>query len=39
NAGLRGIAVEAGAALVVDRAAVAAAADQAVLFLVGVEAP
>ncbi|HMK67064.1 MAG TPA: UDP-2,3-diacylglucosamine diphosphatase LpxI, partial [Stellaceae bacterium] len=39
NAGLRGIAVEAGAALVVDRAAVAAAADGAALFVLGVEAP
>ena len=39
KAGLRGIAVEAGAALVVDRAAVAAAADGAALFVLGVEAP
>jgi DUF1009 family protein len=35
-AGLRGIAVEAGATLVIDRAAVAAAADGAGLFVVGV---
>lgn len=35
-AGLRGIAVEAGATLVLDRAAVAAAADDAGLFVVGV---
>lgn len=38
-AGLRGIAVEAGASLVVDRAAVAAAADGAGLFVVGVARP
>ncbi len=36
-AGLRGIAVEAGGALVVDRAAVASAADAAGLFVVGVQ--
>lgn len=36
RAGLRGIAVEAGSALVVDRAAVAAAADRAGLFVMGV---
>lgn len=36
RAGLRGIAVEAGEALVLDRAATAAAADAAGLFLVGV---
>jgi UDP-2,3-diacylglucosamine hydrolase len=36
-AGLRGIAIEAGAALVVDRAAVVAAADRAGLFVVGVK--
>ena len=36
-AGLRGIAVEAGAALVVDRAAVVEAADGAGLFVVGVQ--
>ncbi len=36
-AGLRGIAVEAGGALVVDRAAVARAADEAGLFILGVE--
>jgi DUF1009 family protein len=36
-AGLRGIAVEAGAALVVDRAAVVAAADRAGLFVVGIK--
>jgi hypothetical protein len=35
RAGLAGIAVEAGAALVVDREAVAAAADEAGLFIVG----
>ena len=35
RAGLAGIAVEAGAALVVDRAAVAAAADAAGIFIVG----
>jgi DUF1009 family protein len=39
RAGLRGIAVEAGATLVVDRTAVAAAADEAGLFVVGVAAP
>ena len=38
RAGLRGIAVEAGASLIVDRAAVAAAADAAGLFVIGVEA-
>lgn len=37
KAGLRGIALEAGAALVVDRAAVAAAADRTGLFVVGVK--
>ncbi|GAB4374757.1 MAG: UDP-2,3-diacylglucosamine diphosphatase LpxI [Kiloniellaceae bacterium] len=37
-AGLRGIAVEAGATLVVDAPAVAAAADRAGLFLVGIRA-
>ena len=37
RAGLRGIAVEAGASLIVDRAAVAAAADAAGLFVIGVE--
>jgi len=37
--GLRGIAVEAGAALVVDRAAVATAADAAGVFVVGVRRP
>uniref|UniRef100_UPI0035B277CE UDP-2,3-diacylglucosamine diphosphatase LpxI domain-containing protein n=1 Tax=Stella sp. TaxID=2912054 RepID=UPI0035B277CE len=36
RAGLAGIAVEAGGALVVDRAAVAAAADAAGLFVIGV---
>jgi len=36
-AGLRGIAVEAGGSLVVDRAAVAAAADAAGLFVVGID--
>ena len=38
-AGLRGIAVEAGGALVIDRAAVADAADRAGLFVVGIEVP
>jgi len=38
-AGLCGIAVEAGGALVIDRAAVARAADEAGLFVVGVEVP
>jgi hypothetical protein len=38
-AGLRGIAVEAGAALVVDRAAVVEAADRAGLFVVGIKSP
>ena len=38
-AGLRGIAVEAGAALVVDRAAVVAAADRTGLFVVGITGP
>jgi DUF1009 family protein len=38
-AGLRGIAVEAGHTLIIDRAAVAAAADAAGLFVVGVQAP
>src|SRR5262249_33771230 len=37
--GLSGIAIEAGATLVVDRAATIAAADAAGLFLVAVEAP
>jgi DUF1009 family protein len=37
RAGLRGIAIEAGASLIVDRAAVAAAADDAGLFVIGVE--
>jgi UDP-2,3-diacylglucosamine hydrolase len=36
-AGLRGIAVEAGMALVVDRGAVAAAADRAGLFVIGIK--
>ena len=39
QAGLRGIAVEAGATLVIDRAEVAAAADAARLFVIGVAAP
>lgn len=39
GAGLRGIAVEAGGSLLVDRAAVAAAADRLGLFVVGVAAP
>ena len=38
-AGLRGIAIEAGAALVIDREAVICAADVAGLFVVGVEVP
>lgn len=38
-AGLRGIAVEAGGSLIVDRAGVAAAADRLGLFVVGVEMP
>ncbi|MFQ5467980.1 MAG: UDP-2,3-diacylglucosamine diphosphatase LpxI domain-containing protein, partial [Kiloniellaceae bacterium] len=38
-AGLSGIAVQAGGALVVDPAAVSAAADRAGLFVVGVEVP
>lgn len=38
-AGLRGIAIEAGGSLVIDRAQVAAAADDAGLFVVGVEIP
>jgi hypothetical protein len=38
-AGLRGIAVEAGAALVIDAAAVGAAADDAGLFVVGIVPP
>ncbi|HLI19491.1 MAG TPA: LpxI family protein, partial [Stellaceae bacterium] len=37
-AGVRGIAVEAGACLVLDRAAVAAAADEAGIFVVGISA-
>ncbi len=37
--GLRGIAVEAGATILVDRAAIAAAADRAGLFIVGVAPP
>lgn len=39
RAGLRGVAVEAGGALVVDRAAVVTAADKAGLFVVGVAVP
>ena len=39
RAGLRGIAVEAGMALVIDRAAVMAAADAAGLFVVGIQRP
>jgi DUF1009 family protein len=39
RAGLRGIAVEAGGSLIVDRAAVAAAADAAGIFLCGIEVP
>ncbi|AWU93489.1 LpxI family protein [Azospirillum ramasamyi] len=38
-AGLRGIAVEAGGSLLVDRAAVAAAADRLGLFVTGIEIP
>ncbi|WP_042694904.1 LpxI family protein [Azospirillum sp. B506] len=38
-AGLRGIAVEAGGSLLVDRAAVAEAADRLGLFVVGIEVP
>jgi UDP-2,3-diacylglucosamine hydrolase len=38
-AGLKGIAVEAGACLVLDRAAVIAAADRAGIFVVGVSLP
>lgn len=39
RAGLRGIAVEAGGSLIVDRAAAAAAADAAGIFLCGIEVP
>ena len=39
RAGLRGIAVEAGGSLIVDRATVAAAADAAGMFLCGIEVP
>jgi len=39
KAGLRGIAVEAGAALVIDRAQVVAAADRAGLFVLGIKSP
>jgi DUF1009 family protein len=39
SAGLRGIAVEAGASFVLDRAATAAAADRAGVFVVGVARP
>lgn len=39
EAGLHGIAIQAGATLVVERAAVVAAADAAGMFIVGVEAP
>jgi len=38
-AGLRGIAVETGASLIIDRAAVVEAADSAGLFVIGVKAP
>jgi UDP-2,3-diacylglucosamine hydrolase len=38
-AGLRGIAVEAGSTILVDRAAIAAAADRAELFVIGVVPP
>lgn len=39
RAGLRGIAVEAGGSLLVDRAAVAAAADRLGMFVIGIEVP
>ena len=39
KAGLRGIAVEAGAALVIDRAEAVAAADRAGLFVLGIKSP
>jgi len=39
RAGLRGIAVEAGMALIIDRSAVAAAAERAGLFVVGIKRP
>ncbi len=39
RAGLRGVAVEAGGSLIVDRAAVAAAADAAGIFLSGIDVP
>jgi DUF1009 family protein len=39
KAGLRGIAVEAGAALVIDRAEAIAAADRAGLFVLGIKSP
>ena len=39
RAGLRGIAVEAGGSLIVDRAAVTAAADAAGIFLCGIDVP
>ena len=39
RAGLRGIAVEAGGTLIVDRGATAAAADNAGIFLIGVDVP
>lgn len=39
RAGLRGIAVEAGGSLIVDRTAVAAAADAAGIFVIGIDVP
>jgi DUF1009 family protein len=39
RAGLRGIAVEAGGSLIVDRAAVAASADDAGIFVIGIDVP
>ncbi len=39
RAGLRGIAVEAGGSLIIDRVAVAAAADAAGIFLLGIKVP
>jgi UDP-2,3-diacylglucosamine hydrolase len=37
DAGLRGIAVEAGSTIVIDRAGIVVAADEAALFVIGVE--
>jgi len=39
RAGLRGIAIEAGAALVIDRAEVIAAANRTGLFVIGIQVP